>query len=156
MFAMFAHVQHSNYIINCSNVFKVINSALNAVFQFFNFYFFEMKVSKLTFLSIARSKFDIGNNSSKMYIRRYRSILGISPEDTLIVWNKIDPSSSELVHLLWALNFLTQYTVECNGAFIWGCDEKTYRKWVWYFLDKISKLQIVSNSKFFRFLSRIY
>ena len=44
-------------------------------------------------------------------------------------------------HLLWALHFMKNYETESEGATNFdGVDEKTLRKWVWFYVTGISKL----------------
>ena len=44
-------------------------------------------------------------------------------------------------HLLWALHFMKNYETESEGATNFDCvDEKTLRKWVWFYVTGISKL----------------
>ena len=45
-------------------------------------------------------------------------------------------------HLLWTLLFLRLYDTEEILAAKVGAVEKTYRKWVWLFVDLISYLQV--------------
>ena len=77
-----------------------------------------MKISKEPFLLAAGSKFNISTNSSIVYNRRFRSIFGVSAQATAIVWNSLDQNSAQYLHLLWALHFLKNYTLQYNGAFI--------------------------------------
>ena len=37
-------------------------------------------------------------------------------------------------------DFLKKYCVEHRWAIDFDVDEKTYRKWVWFYIEKISKL----------------
>ena len=55
--------------------------------------------------------------------------------------DETDARSAEPQHLLWCLLFLKTYDKESNLAAKCDLDEKTYRKWVWYFTDKISWLE---------------
>ena len=57
--------------------------------------------------------------------------------------NKANP-----FHLFWALKFLKNYETEsvCAAKFD-GVDEKTLRKWVWFYISGISQLasKVVSH-----------
>ncbi len=37
-------------------------------------------------------------------------------------------------------DFLKNYCVECHCAIDFGVDEKTYCKWVWLYIENVSKL----------------
>lgn len=83
--------------------------------------------------------------SDYLGIRRFRSFFGLSSNICEKVWSMLDiPNSSEPKHLLWCLLFLKQYNVEEINRGITGADEKTYRKWVWIFVNLIADLNIVN------------
>ena len=46
-------------------------------------------------------------------------------------------------------DFLKNYCIENRCAIDFGIDEKTYRKWVWFYLEKLVKLtnSVVSCNK---------
>lgn len=105
-----------------------------------------------TFVLLAGSHFSISCTNEVWCDRRYRSVFGITSAATSIVWNLIRGDvSGNPIHLLWALHFLKNYCKEHNGAMIWGCDEKTYRKWVWKFITEISNQNQVRRHKCFYF-----
>lgn len=54
-------------------------------------------------------------------------------------------SSCYPCHLLWALYFLKCYPTERTAAIVLHVDEKTYRKWIWYVLDRLSEIDNVSK-----------
>lgn len=62
------------------------------------------------------------------------------------IWEEINeelPNGASPMHLLWTLMFLKSYnTEEVNRAII-QADEKTIRKWIWIFIDKISRMRVV-------------
>ena len=47
------------------------------------------------------------------------------------------------MHLLWALLFLKRYDTEHTNHSITGADEKTFRKWVWIFVDMLAYMDAV-------------
>lgn len=47
---------------------------------------------------------------------------------------------------LCLLHFLKNYCTEQSNDFVLGCSEKTFGKWSWYFVNKVSELPIVSNA----------
>lgn len=98
------------------------------------------------FYELAKKGFDFTNGSINLRERRFRSLFGVSAEVTAILWNILHPTLDQYarpVQLLWTLYFLKQYSPEHNNAYLWGCTEKTFRKWCWYFINKISKLKLV-------------
>jgi hypothetical protein len=88
--------------------------------------------------------------------RRFLATFGVAPVVCLTIWNllietgNLPPSSFEY-HLLWGLMFLKLYCAESIHAALAGCDEKTFRKWSWAFVDAISflKERVVSESFLF-------
>lgn len=85
--------------------------------------------------------------------RRFRSLFGISASACALLWSKLlssaTVSEAQPKHLLWALYFLRNYNTEHQNAGFCGVDEKTLRRWVWYIVKDISRLQIVSYSVLF-------
>ena len=88
--------------------------------------------------------------------RKFRSNFGTSPEVWATIWNLLDPYTTMPTkglspkHLLWALMFLKVYakeSIHCSMA--GGGDEKTFRKWVWLFVYKISFLESAVVSHLF-------
>jgi hypothetical protein len=85
--------------------------------------------------------------------RRFLATFGVGPVVCLTIWNllletaNLPPGSFEY-HLLWGLMFLKLYCAESIHAALAGCDEKTFRKWSWAFVEAISFLQfrVVSAS----------
>jgi hypothetical protein len=78
--------------------------------------------------------------------RRFLATFGVAPVVCLTIWNllvetgNLPPGSFEY-HLLWGLMFLKLYCSESIHAALVGCDEKTFRKWSWAFVDGISFLK---------------
>ena len=82
---------------------------------------------------------------------RYRSVFGTNPTVISITWNMIDEDgldpSAKPVHILWAYMFLKIYASKAVNALLCsGANEgkpvnkETFRKWSWYFVEKISIL----------------
>ena len=44
-------------------------------------------------------------------------------------------------HLLWTLLFLKCYATEAVHSSNVGVDEKTYRKWIWFYVEGINRLR---------------
>ena len=49
-------------------------------------------------------------------------------------------------HLLWTLLFLKGYSTENIHAQMAGCSAKTFRKWVWFTIDKLSNIEVVRTT----------
>lgn len=76
---------------------------------------------------------------------------GTEPHVVAVLWSYLSPdvvSGCQPKHFLWALHFLKSYDVERNTSRFFRVDRKTYRKWTWYILDRMTTLssQIVSGS----------
>jgi hypothetical protein len=98
---------------------------------------------------------DIQNRTSRsirtaaMEDRRFCSLFGVRMEIVIMVWDMLGegslrPEKSQPKHLLWTLYFLKVYPREGPGCSSVGgskgaVDTKTLRKWVWLFLERISK-----------------
>jgi hypothetical protein len=84
--------------------------------------------------------------SSAVEYRRFRGNFGTTPAICVILWDMITPNEMipkgvKCCHLLWALMFLKLYASEhvlCNMA---ECDEKTFRKWAWWFVLALADLE---------------
>jgi hypothetical protein len=82
--------------------------------------------------------------------RRFREFFGTSVRVVGILWeflvrDELRPRGGRPWHLLWALYFLKVYAKEGPGCAVvggahGGVDPKTYRKWVWAFIEAISEL----------------
>ena len=79
--------------------------------------------------------------SSVIFNRRFKSFFGTIPEICSRIWNLLEGhhnSYSKPKHLLFALHFLKCYdTEEINSAFF-AVDEKTFRKWNWFYIPLIA------------------
>lgn len=84
-------------------------------------------------------------NSRLTGYRKFRTFYGVSPKVCSLLWNLIrdKPSASEPKHLLWCMLFLKNYHKEHINAAIVEVDEKTFRLWVWRFVELLSKLNVV-------------
>ena len=95
-------------------------------------------------LKILRKK-GYHHSSRRTLDRRFRALFGTSPKVCRILWDKVyeesTPRGAKPKHLLWALLFCRVYNTEHVNASMAGCDEKTFRKWSWVFVEAISDLQ---------------
>ena len=79
---------------------------------------------------------------------RFKSHFGALPDICADIWYRLDPSTlpeeqAKVEYLLWALFLLRQYPKETIGATIaGGVHEQTWRNHVWYFVDRISLLEV--------------
>jgi hypothetical protein len=84
--------------------------------------------------------------SEKTKERRFRELFGINAEICAKLWLlclPLLPESASPVHLLWALYFLRQYSIEGINASFAKCDEKTFRKWCWIMIGVLASLELV-------------
>ena len=90
--------------------------------------------------------------------RKFSSSFGTKPLICAILWNTILPSKNGVhpVHLLWTLHFLKTSSTQGVLSSTVESDEKTIRKWVWYFVGCIADLESKVVSYFFIFDFIIY
>ena len=81
---------------------------------------------------------------------RFAAWFCCTPEACSSCWNdlrtsKIDDvrlsESADPKHFMIALKFMKSYDTEAALAGTFECDEKTVRKWVWFYIEKISALR---------------
>jgi len=85
---------------------------------------------------------------------RYREHFGCSPYLCCLLWDLLHEQQLMTVlgatarpeHILWTLLFLKQYATEAPSAGCFGCNEQTYRKWIWRIVELISQKTLVSIS----------
>jgi len=74
---------------------------------------------------------------------------GLDPRMVSIVWKHLAASGwlhfagvrgPKPEHFLWCLHWLKCYNTEEICAAHVGCDEKTFRKWVWFYAEGIANL----------------
>ncbi len=86
------------------------------------------------------------STSERIRRERFNSCFGVNPIIVSVVWSMLidnelcSPSSPKPVHLLWALLFLKLYDSTPKLAALAGCDEKTFRKWSWFYVGAIASL----------------
>ncbi|KAG9414550.1 hypothetical protein AC1031_007957 [Aphanomyces cochlioides] len=84
-------------------------------------------------------------------LRRLQALFGVSRPIVARIWMLAhqESESTEVKHLLWALMFMKQYSSEADHASIAGVDEKTFRKWCWFWIEKMSCLESIDwDSRF--------
>ena len=88
------------------------------------------------------------SNSYDTKRRRFVSFFGVEPAIVSVAWSllfvydliDLNPRQVKPIHLLWALLFVQCYEVEERNAARCKCDEKTFRKWSWYYLNALATL----------------
>ena len=79
---------------------------------------------------------------------RFRALFGITPHIAGCLWNLLHEKGfievgAQPLHMLWALLFLKCYATEPVNHVITGADEKTFRSWVWRYVNVLSKLNVI-------------
>lgn len=79
--------------------------------------------------------------------RRFVSFFGIEACLVSRLWSMLIQHgklailrSPKPIHLLWALMFLQVYDTEERNAARCKCDEKTFRKWAWWYAEAVADL----------------
>ena len=84
------------------------------------------------------------DNDKRLNDRRFRASFGCSSKQCAIAWILVcdgwhdRPIGATKMHFLWALLLLKSYDTENNMAGTCHCDEKTFRKWAWFFILELS------------------
>ena len=116
------------------------------------------------FIAIAYRLFKGRTPSSSHLVndRRLRAWCGCSPTVIAKVWNLLDrfgglEQEATRDRLLWALHLLTSYNNTETSAAFCKADEKTFRRWAWYFIEEISYLEnfVVCTSALFGFVPMV-
>ena len=106
-------------------------------------------MQKINFEKIGFDYIKPGNNGKNLTNRKFVSFYGASPKHVEIIWFDLAKYGSfknapaqkvRPVHLLMGLHFLRCYNTEEEDASFFGCDEKAFRKWSWYMIKGIAKL----------------
>ena len=80
-------------------------------------------------------------------IETFNNIFGTVPFICSLLWTKVDPLNticckSRIVHLLWALLLMNDYSTEVINASYVGVDVDTFRKWTHLWIAAISRLSV--------------
>ena len=76
--------------------------------------------------------------------RGFREAFGCSSRECSLAWLLVAdgwtdrPKQATKIRFLWALSLLKTYDTETNMANSCGVDEKTFRKWAWFFIQELS------------------
>jgi hypothetical protein len=88
------------------------------------------------------------SRSQKILRKRFVEHFGTDPFVVQLIWmliyNAIDlkPHQKNPDHLLWAFYFLKGYETEGRCASRCGCDEKTFRKWIWLYIGIVADFDV--------------
>ena len=85
------------------------------------------------------------SSGNRIRPRFFLSLFGVSSNVVSQLWNLIEnqgshPKGFSPTHLLWTMCFIKVYGREETLSTLFGCDEKTMRKWVWIGLSIISDI----------------
>lgn len=85
-----------------------------------------------------------GVYSENVMDRRFRAFFGTTSAVCARIWHCINiPRNAQPRHLLFSLLFLKMYGNEHQHASICSVDEKTFRKWAWYYVEQMAAMQVV-------------
>jgi hypothetical protein len=91
--------------------------------------------------------------STVVFQSRFGLLFGVTPDLSSELWTLLSSettmdSYAKPKHLLWALMLMKIYATEAVLSVLAGCDEKTFRKWAWTFIEEMSNLSesVVSAS----------
>ena len=116
-----------------------------------NLHFFHLGMD---LMGVSHKKTNKSNNP-----RLFITYFGTTPDVCLVVWNMLQNNWNKYtnnprpIHFLWAFRFMKNYNDwESHAAEVGGKDSKTFRKWVWFYVEGISLLisKVVSTcAKYF-------
>ena len=92
-------------------------------------------------------------NTPKLNDRRFRAAFGCCSRVCSLAWLLVvdgwrnRPKEATKMRFLWSLSLLKSYDTESNMASNCGVDEKTFRKWAWFFIRELSlrQAEVVSS-----------
>lgn len=99
------------------------------------------------------SEFEFARTITELFLvrrvcdRDCRALFGVTVRLCSRIWHLLADyhiSSSKPLHLLICLHFLKCYDSEIDNALLFHCDEKTLRKWQWFYTFGLAQLNIVS------------
>ena len=124
--------------------------------------------NRLTMADLVSAHFELYakkalQNSKSLTHRQFLTFFGVTSAIVASVWRKILregllPEGGTPVHLLWSFSFLKMYGTEPQMALLFHTTRKTFREWVWRFVEAIYYIDVVSLSfsfaRFFSLLTR--
>ena len=114
----------------------------------------------LGFAMMLPNKSNAQRCNERTRLERFKSWFGTPPDIVAIVWAGLALTgwlrfthNPKPEHLLWSLVFLKTYSTEPTLASrVGGVDEKTFRKWAWFYVEGIAGLASKTVSTFAFFL----
>lgn len=117
------------------------------------------RLSAQDFEELGCSVMGISKKGTKTRKRRFMAHYGLDPVMVSIVWSRLAHSGwlqyagvrgAKPEHFLWCLHWFKCYDTEEILAARVGCDEKTFRKWIWFYAEGIAELSssVVGASRF--------
>jgi len=95
----------------------------------------------------------IRRGGRRLTMRQFKALFGCSPRVCAALWTRIQRRKLSPCRyftpskLLWTLLFLKLYSSEDVLAIMVGCTSKTFRQWVWYGIDVLGELDLVSRCR---------
>lgn len=108
-----------------------------------------LEVTPNQFFQLCSIYFNRSSSVSSTSDRRFMAMYGASPLVCTKIWDHLRNNLHQLarpVYLLLSISFLKFYTTENVFQAIFNVDEKTFRKWTKYFIQRISVINNVSSS----------
>jgi len=83
-------------------------------------------------------------------VRFFKRMYGVSIAMATLIWNTLMeqgllPEKPQYKHMFWALAFIKVYAYESVFLEMFSISDKTFHKWVWEYLKRISLLNVVST-----------
>ena len=108
------------------------------------------RVSPIEFGRLASSSIIVAETGTKTHQRRFKRTFGLKPRQVSVLWRNLARNglldhlngsrNLKPIHLLWTLMFLKGYEITESHCTRVGVSEKTFRKWVWIYIESIRGL----------------
>jgi hypothetical protein len=113
--------------------------------------FFVMRLTCKNLVDTARVDCCVNAGTPQLLDRRFCSAFGARIVVVVKLWNLLDqqnllPGKPQVRHVLWMLAFLKSYLPEEEYRRQYAVTEKTFRKWVWIYMDACSNIRLVSTT----------
>jgi hypothetical protein len=110
-----------------------------------------MKLTCKMLVDSARVDCGVHAGTPQLLDRRFRSAFGAGIVVVVKLWNllvdqNLLPAKPHVRHILWMLAFLKSYLPEEEYRRQYGVTEKTYRKWVWIYMEACSNIYLVRTT----------
>jgi len=133
---------------SCVDV-DTLSTAVASLCRQWHSYFVTMPLKELDadgMSAVGRDVLSLPQKSKNEEDSIFKSHFGAGAHIIALLWNmllpRIDLNGALPKHLLWSLVFLKVYsTTAVHRGIVGWPDANTYRKWCWYFLEKIASLR---------------